>query len=78
MRTGRVIEYPSVGGKPTGLYFPDVRFRMPLPDEGADAAPSGVRSKPLMGGGVPPPETARTDGQAGPDERRHHVPPLII
>jgi hypothetical protein len=31
-----------------------------------------------MGGGVPPPETARTVGQAGPDERRHPVPPLII
>jgi hypothetical protein len=26
---------------------------------------------------APPPETARTVGQAGPDERRHPVPPLI-
>lgn len=37
----------------------------------------GVRSKPLMGGGVPPPETARTGGEAGPDGRRRPTPPPI-
>ena len=38
----------------------------------------GVRSKPLMGGGVPPPETARTGGEAGPDGRRRPSPPPIM
>ena len=58
------------------MSFGDFRRFIADSSQGADTR-EGVRSKPLMGGGVPPPETARTGGEAGPDGRRRPSPPPI-